>query len=128
MGIKGDIYLSVYGGATTGSPSLLDAEGRQFSLGTLELSRKTRTASFRLVKDFVNKKTKLTLTYSLIDKTTLDIFEAFYNYDSELQITVFNTAVDYDDYIVLMDTFNRTRFRLGADGLWRNVTFKFEEV
>lgn len=129
MGFKGEIYLSVYGGTTTGAPSLLDAKGREFSLGTIEISRKTRTANARLVKDIVNSKTNLTLNYSMIDKPSLDEFEAFYNLDTQLYLTVFNTGADIDQYIVLMQPIpKRSRFRLGSDGLYRNVSIKFEEV
>lgn len=126
---KGEIYLSVYGGTTTGAPSLLDAKGREFSLGTVEIARKTRTANARLVKDIVDSKANLSLNYSMIDKTSLDQFEAFYNLDTELYLTVFNTDIDIDQYIVLMQPIpKRSRLRLGADGLYRNVSIKFEEV
>lgn len=129
MGNKGEIYLSVYGGTTTGAPSLLDAKGREFSLGTIEISRKDRTANARLVKDIINSKAVLTLSYGKIDKTSLDEFEAYYNLYSELYLTVFNTDADIDQYIVLMQPIpNRSRFRLGGDGLYRNVNIKFEEV
>ena len=128
--LKGDIYLSAYDTetTTTDSPELLDPYGRRYSKGIIELSRKDRTANGRLVIDIINRKFKITLEYSEIDGSSLTSYEEFFDLDKELYLTIFTADGVSESYIVIMSPFDRTRWKLGGNGLWSDVSFVFEEV
>jgi len=127
---KGDIYLSAWDvdTTTTDSPDLLDPFGRVYSKGIIELSRKDRTANGRLVIDIINRKFKITLEYSEIDGSSLEDYETYFDLDQTLYLTIFTDDGVSESYIVIMSPFDRTRWKLGGNGLWNNVSFVFEEV
>lgn len=128
--LKGDIYLSAWDTetTTTDSPELLDPYGRTYSKGIIELSRKDRTANGRLVIDIINRKFKITLEYSEIDGSSLTDYEDFFDLDQQLYLTIFTADGVSESYIVIMSPFDRTRWKLGGNGLWSDVSFIFEEV
>lgn len=128
--MKGEIYLTIYDTAatTTYTPVLLDAVGRKFSEDIIEISRKDRTANGRLVIDIINTKKKFTLAYETIDGASITEFENYYNLQSQLQLTIYSSDIAYDEYIVIMSPYNKTRWILTGNGLWTGVSFEFEEV
>lgn len=128
MAEKGDIYLALYEDSTTQSPELLTPFGRKLSIGIIELSRKDRTANNRLVIDIINRKKKFTLNYEAIDGNELAVFEFFFLAESELILYIYRDALFWDEYVVMLMPYDKTRFVLHGNGLWSDVTFVFEEV
>jgi len=127
---QGEIYLRVIDitTSTTYAPTLLDAFGRTFTEGIIEIARKERTANGRLVIDIINTKKKFTLSYDVIDGVSLDEYIDIYNANSELELTVWYNNTEYTDYRVIMSPFDRERWILTGNGLWRGVSFEFEEI
>lgn len=134
MPYKGDIYLGVLG-----SEILLPAGGRVYEVTPEEIGREERTASGRLVSDFVAEKKKFLLDHSLMDGDDLAAIIALYDLHQELSLLVYyadqpestTTPEDgdyYDAYTVLMRPVPRKRLLLTGVGLWENVPIELNEV
>jgi len=133
MGTRGDIYLGA-----EGSEYLLTPFGRSFSIKEEIISREGRTADGTLRRDIVATKKTFILDYSMIDETDIDTLLTIYELDSELSLLVYNTTdlggttagpgVNYDQYTVLMQPFDRSRLLLTGDGIWTNLTVELREV
>ena len=135
MANAGDIYLGL-----AGSEMLITPIGRTFKVDAIELARKERTASGKLVKDIIALKRQITLDYSYIDGDNLEIFLDMYDLESELSLIVYDS--DYDagggtttvsddtvqSYTVLMQPINYQRVLVTGNGLWSGVSIVLEEV
>jgi hypothetical protein len=131
---KGDIYLGVLGGEI-----LLPTGGRVYSIEPEEIGRLDRTASGRLVTDFVAEKKKFLLDHSLMDGDDLADIIALYDLHQELSLLIYHTDQTdltttpsegqyYDSYTVIMRPISRKRLLIAGVGLWENVPIELWEV
>lgn len=133
MGNRGDIYLG-----ELGSEELLTPFGRVFSIKDEIISREGRAADGTLRRDVIATKKLFTLEYSLIGETDIESLIDLYELETELSLLVYNTSdeggttagpgINYDQYTVLMNPFDRTRLLLAGDGLWTGLTVELREV
>ncbi len=113
-----DIYIN---------DTLITPFGREFSISPKEISKEDRTASGRLVKDYITTKNIIKLTYEIIDGAALRSILALYDLHEELTVTV-NYETESITYKMIMRTIDRTRILAILDGLWGNVTIELEQV
>jgi len=129
MGKKGEIYLTYSNGTTTFSPELVSPGGRELTIGIIQKDRRDRTANNSLKIEIVGtKKKKFTLQYEAIDGVDLGILETFFELEQSLILEICTSDISSDIYDVWMMPYDKTRWVLLGNGLWKNVTFVFEEI
>jgi len=125
---------------TTWEPELITPFGRRLEEGRIELSRRERTASARLVVDIINTKKRFSLAYSEIDgadivtdsgRTVIGLNSLIELYDTESVLTI---SIEYggtrgtETTDVIMNPIDMERVLLQNSGLWTGVVIEFEEI
>lgn len=121
---KNDVYLGI-----AGSETLMTSIGRTVSVSDIELSRQERTASGKLVKDIITVKKKITLSYSYITGTDLDIFLDLYDLKTTLSCKIYDALLStLKTYSVLISPIDYERVLIEDSGLFSGVQIVLEEV
>lgn len=122
------MIASYYLGAS-GSETIVPSVGLVFSMSTIEVGRKGRTMSGKLVQDITTTKKVFTMNYSKTIGATLTYLNTLYAIGTELNLLINDSLQGNTNYKVLMNPFNFARLsnRSTQGGLY-SFSVSFEEV
>lgn len=113
-----------------GNEQLLSPMGRRLTVQDVEISKKQRTASGKLVRDVVAVKKVFTLDYSFVSNEILNQLRTLYQLgiSNNLMLRIEQENGSIEEYEVAISPFSRSRYLLGGQWFWEGITITLEEV
>ncbi len=106
----------------------LSPMNRSLTEHDIEIAIEERTASGKLVSDLIAIKKKFTLNYSLVTNEILEQLAWLYRLGGIRILKVERENKTIDQYKVKFRPFARSRYLIGGNWFWENISIELEEI